>query len=76
MKPDPTPEGHCAACGHDTLTLARDMTVFIPYRKTEGGFWVDEGSSTEDMDNDDPTGNVRFFCDHCGEYHNIPEELT
>lgn len=74
-RPQVTADGKCANCGSDSLTLAIDQTIYTPYRMYDGT-WMDGGESVEAMDNDDPQGNVRFFCADCGTYHQVPEELV
>jgi len=74
-KSELTLENTCAKCGNPDMMLAVDQTRYTLYEYVDG-VWMDSGSSTEDMDSGDPAGNVRFFCDYCGEYHNIPEELA
>ena len=53
--------------------LAKDQTEYTPVTKdTE---WEYGASYTEQMNSDDPIGNVRLFCTDCGQYFNVPEGL-
>ena len=65
-------DGACP-CGSKDLMLAKDQTEYTPVTKdTE---WEYGASYAEQMDSDDPVGNVRLFCTACGQYFNVPEEL-
>lgn len=69
-----TPEGACTKCGSPKMQLAVDQTRYTAYECVDG-VWMDSGSNTEENGSDCPLGSVRFFCDHCGEYHELPENL-
>lgn len=69
-----TPEGACAKCGSPDMKLAQDSTDYTNYWFVDGA-WRRGKTHTEDMDSGDPLGNVRFFCNRCGEYHEVPEDL-
>jgi len=73
-KPKVTPEGKCSNCGGTDMVLAQDQTQYTSFTMVDGG-WRDDGSRTEDMESDDPLGNVRFFCTACGTYHEVPEAV-
>ena len=69
-------DGTCP-CGSKDLMLARDQTKnqteYTPV--TKNGAWEHGACSTEQMNSDDPMGNVRLFCTDCSQYFNVPEEL-
>lgn len=67
------PDGSCP-CGCKDLMLAKDQTEYTPV--TKGTEWDFGASYSEQMDSDDPMGNVRFFCTACGEYFPVPKELA
>jgi hypothetical protein len=71
-----TEDGACASCGSKDLRLARDLVQYTRVEKLCTGEWETSLSTTEEMDNDDPMGNVRLFCSVCGEYHVVPEDLA
>ena len=65
-------DGVCP-CGSKDLMLAKDQTEYTPVTKdTE---WEYGASYTEQMNSDDPIGNVRLFCTDCGQYFNVPDEV-
>lgn len=66
-------DGNCT-CGCGELMLAEDKVQYTPVNKAEGA-WEREGAYLEELDDDDPMGNVRLFCTACGQYFNVPEEL-
>lgn len=64
----------CAGCGNKNLTLAKDHTQYSPSEfNTTTCKWEATYNSTEELDGED---SIRFFCPNCGEYHEVPEELT
>ena len=67
-------DGTCP-CGCKDLMLARDQTEYTPMTK-EDGAWDHAAAYAEETDNDDPMGSVRLFCAACGQYFNVPEELS
>ena len=66
-------DGACP-CGCKDLLLARDQTEYTPVSKE--GEWEYGAGYAEQTENDDPLGTVRLFCTVCGQYFNVPEELT
>ena len=65
-------DGVCP-CGSKDLMLAKDQTEYTPVTKdTE---WEYGASYAEQIDSDDPMGNIRLFCTACSQYFNVPEEL-
>lgn len=72
-KIDLPPNGVCP-CGSKVLTLAIDQIEYTPV--TRSSKWEYGTSHTVDMDRGDPLGDVRLFCTACGQYFNVPEELT
>ena len=65
-------DGACP-CGCKDLMLARDQTEYTPVTKdTEREYGA---SYAEQIDSDDPMGNIRLFCTACSQYFNVPEEL-
>lgn len=73
--PHTTSEGKCDNCGSGSMTLAVDQTQYTPYAFDQD-YWSGDSAYTDEMSNDDPRGNVRFFCADCGSYHQVPRELT
>jgi hypothetical protein len=54
--------------------LAKDQTEYTTVSKD--GEWELGSSSTEQMESPDPMGGIRLFCTVCGQYFNVPEELS
>jgi hypothetical protein len=52
--------------------VAVDQCAYTPATKSADGTWKLGVTHYEDMDNDDPLGNVRLFCTACGEYFFVP----
>lgn len=73
-RPTITTDAKCAACGGEDFVLARDKIEFTSFTAASGAL-LSVFTHTEEMDSDDPMGNVRFFCSICGEYHQVPENL-
>lgn len=67
------PDNGVCPCGSKDLMLAKDQTEYTPVSKD--GEWEQSTAYTEDMDSEDPLGNVRLFCTACNQYFNVPEEL-
>ncbi len=65
-------DGACP-CGCKELMLARDQTEYTSVSK--GTEWKYGASYTDQMNSDDPMGNIRLFCTECWQYFNVPEEL-
>lgn len=65
-------DGACP-CGCKDLMLAKDQTEYTPVSK--GDEWEYGAGNVEQMDSDDPMGNVRLFCTACGQYFNVPDEV-
>ena len=65
-------DGTCP-CGCKDLMLARDQTEYTPVSKN--GAWEYGASYTEQIDSDDPMGNIRLFCTACSQYFNVPDEV-
>ena len=70
------PSNGVCPCGSKDLMLAKDQTEYTPVAKEDDGGWEHKVSHTEDLDSGDPMGSLRLFCTACGQYFNLPEELT
>lgn len=68
------PDNGACPCGCKDLMLAKDQTEYTPVSKANE--WERGVSHAEDMDSGDPVGDVRLFCTACGQYFNVPKELT
>lgn len=61
----------CTACGAAHMMLARDFTEYSPCCFEDGAWHVAYGHIEPSAADD----AVRFFCDSCGEPHDVPTEL-
>jgi hypothetical protein len=67
-------DGTCP-CGSKELLLAKDQTEYTPVSRVDGK-WLPGASYTEQTESADALGGVRVFCTDCGQYFNVPEDLT
>jgi hypothetical protein len=67
-----TKDGLCSKCGSPDMQLVEDRLRY-------SSCFFEEGKWKSWPGGDDPSGgedSVRFFCPECGEYHEVPEELS
>lgn len=68
-----TVNGKCSNCGSTSLTLAQDLTEYMPCEYDEvAQRW---NTTYSDLQNSSAEDAVRFFCSDCGTQHQVPEDL-
>lgn len=75
LKPTPMTD-MCTECGTPGLTLAREVTEYNRVLIDEGKWHVGDLCNTMAGSSAPDDEQVRLFCELCGTYYIVPEELT